>query len=287
MSKSSKSKPSYRFFPPALRDQMREDLVLAGKAERTVAGYLRAVRRLSEFCHKRPDKITEKHVRQYFLYLREEEKYATETMTVELSGIKFFYRVTCQRDWASLAQIRVRTTQALPDVISIEQVHQIIDACTTLRMAVFFWTVYSLGLRISEALNLQVGDIDSKRGLVHVHRGKGAKDRFIPLPQSTLRGLRMFWATHKNPTWIFRAEGRDHKGSPTATTPMALTTPQDAMKLISKKLGFAKKVSTHTLRHSYATHLFEANGAAECDSEMVGTQEPVDDVGLSASDREA
>ncbi len=85
---------------------------------------------------------------------------------------------------------------------TIEQVHRIIDACTTQRMAVYFRTVYSPGLRMEEALNLQVGDIDSKRMMVHVHRGKGAKDRNIPLPESTLIQLREFWKTHKHPKYL-------------------------------------------------------------------------------------
>lgn len=72
-------------------------------------------------------------------------------------------------------------------MLTIEQVHQIIDGCTTRRVAVFFWTVYSLALRLEEALNLHVGDIDSKRMMVHMHREKGAKDRYIPLPESTLK----------------------------------------------------------------------------------------------------
>ena len=124
--------------------------------------------------------------------------------------------------------------------------------------------MYSLGLRLEEGLNLQAGDIDSKRMMVHIHRGKGAKDRYIPLPQSTLTQLREFWKTHRHRTFVFPADGRNHrgvshvKGISTAETPMSPTAVQDAMKLITGQLNFGKKVSTHTLRHSYATHLLEA-----------------------------
>jgi len=161
--------------------------------------------------------------------------------------------------------MKVPNVKSLPEVITIEQVHQIIDHCTTMRMAVYFWTVYSLGLRMDEALSLQTGDIDSKRMMVHIHRGKGAKDRYIPLPQSTLQMLRRFWRTHRHPRFLFPADGRNHRGvshppqgTSQATTPMSPTAVQGAMKRITKEINFGKKVSIHTLRHSYATHLLEA-----------------------------
>lgn len=131
-------------------------------------------------------------------------------------------------------------------------------------MAVYFWTVYSLGLRMNEGLNLQIGDIDAKRMMVHIHRGKGAKDRYIPLPNSTLLALRRFWATHRHPKFLFPADGRDHRGvshaqgASEARTPMSETAVQGAMTLVTKQIRFGKRVSTHTLRHSYATHLLEA-----------------------------
>ena len=154
--------------------------------------------------------------------------------------------------------MKIQNVKSLPEVLTIEQVHQIIDACTTQRMAVYFWTVYSLGLRLEEGLNLQVGDIDAARGLVHVHRGKGAKDRYVPLPTETLQLLRQYWTTHRHRRLLFPADGRNHKGMSTAKTPMSPTAVQGAMKQITRKIDFGKKVSIHTLRHCYATHLLEA-----------------------------
>jgi len=116
--------------------------------------------------------------------------------------------------------------------------------------------------RMSEDLHL--GDIDSKRMMVHIHRGKGAKDRYIPLPQSTLLLLRAFWRTHRHPVFVFPADGRNHRGvshpqGPSqAKTPMSPTAVQGAMKQITKHINFGKKISTHTLRHSFATNLLEA-----------------------------
>lgn len=172
--------------------------------------------------------------------------------------MKLFYTRTCRREWQTLAQMKIQNVKSLPEVLTIEQVHQIINCCRTQRMAVFFWTVYSLGLRLKEALNLHVGDIDSKRMMVHVHRGKGAKDRYIPLPESTLKVLREFWLTHRHRTFVLPADGRDHrgvlhsKGRSQAKTPMSVTAVQGAIKQITKKIDFGKKVSTHTLRHCYA-----------------------------------
>jgi site-specific recombinase XerD len=129
-------------------------------------------------------------------------------------------------------------------------------------MRVFFWTVYSMGLRLNEALHLQVGDIDAQRKLVHVHRGKGAKDRYVPISQFTIEALRRYWVTHRHPKFLFPADGRNHTLRPgtisNAQTPMSMTAPQTAIKKITLQLRFGKKVSIHTLRHSFATHLLEA-----------------------------
>lgn len=246
------------YFTGRLYTRMAEDLHLGGMSDRTHAGYLRAVRQLADYCQTPPGKITEDQLRRYFLYLKNEKKFAYGSLRVAYSGIKFFYTRTCKRNWETLASMKLQNVTTLPEVLTISQVHQIIDACTTERMAVYFWTVYSLGLRMQEGLNLQVGDVDSKRMLVHVHRGKGAKDRYIPLPMSTLQLLRRYWATHRHKRLLFPAEGRGHQERPHAQTSMSPTAVQGAMKLITNQIDFGKKVSTHTLRHSYATHLLEA-----------------------------
>lgn len=247
-----------KFFAGPLYTKMSEDLQLTSKAKRTHDGYLREIRKLADHYRISPDQISEQQLRTYFLHLRNMKHFAAGSLTVTLSAFKFFYRITCPRDWITLEQLKVKGPKTLPEVITIPQVHSIIDACTTERMATFFWTVYSLGLRLDEAINLQIGDIDAQRMMVHIHRGKGAKDRYLPLPTSTLRQLRRHWKTHRHERFLFPAESRNHHGMPTAITPMAPTTPQDAIKLITRQINFGKKVSTHTLRHSYATHLFEA-----------------------------
>ena len=253
---------------------MNQDLHLTGKADRTRTGYLRAVKKLAEYCQTSPDKITQEQLRHYFLYLKNDLEYAYGSLRVALSGVKFFYSVTCKRSWDIFSMLKLQNIQTLPEVITIEQVNRIIDTATTLRMKTYFWTVYSLGLRLNEGLHLEVGDIDAPRAMVHVHRGKGAKDRYLPLPTCTLNILRLYWSTHRHPRLLFPADGRNHTLRTgvvsQATKPMSETAVQDAIVLITGKLNFGKKVSTHTLRHSYATHLLEAGVGLKAIQKFMG-----------------
>jgi integrase/recombinase XerD len=242
----------------ALRQRMLQDLQLAGLSERTQESYLRAVRKLSEHFHTPPDRLSEQQVRDYFLYLKNDRKFASASLTIAYSGIKFFYSHTTPREWPTLQRLRVRNEKRLPDVLSVDEVRRLIAAVRTPHNQAFFWTVYSLGLRLEEALHLQVGDIDSPRMLVHVRRGKGAKDRFVPLPSRTLTVLRQYWTTHRHPEWLFPDRGRDRHQAATADRPMTRGTVQKAISRVVQELGIKKAISVHSLRHSYATHLLEA-----------------------------
>lgn len=242
----------------SLRQRMHQDLQLAGLAEGTQVAYLRAIRQLAAHFRKPPDQLTESDVREYLLYLKNERHASSSTLKIAASAMIFFYSHTAPRDWQTLQRVRFPRPKALPDVLSIDEVRRLIDAVRTPHNKAYFWTVYSLGLRLQEGLNLQVGDIDSTRMAVHVHRGKGAKDRYIPLPQRTLTVLRQYWATHRHPVWLFPATGRDHSEAATATEPMARASVHGAMKRVVQELGFRKRITIHTLRHSYATHLLEA-----------------------------
>jgi integrase/recombinase XerD len=241
-----------------LRQRMHQDLQLAGLSERTQEHYLRAVRKLADHFHTPPDRLTEQQVRDYFLHLKNDRKLSASSLVIASSGIKFFYSHTAPRDWTTLKKLRVRRDKKLPDVLSVEEVRHLIDAVRTHHNRAYFWTVYSLGLRLAEGLHLQVGDIDSARMLVHVHHGKGAKDRYVPLPSRTLKVLREYWITHRHPHWLFPATGRDHKQAALATGPMVEKSVQDAMRRVVGELKFQKAISIHSLRHSYATHLLEA-----------------------------
>lgn len=262
------------YFYGSLYQRMSEDLQLTGKAARTVSGYLRAIRQLADFCHASPDTITETQLRQFFLHLKNDRGFAYGSLRVALSGVKFFYSVTCPRDWDILSLLKLKSVSTLPEVLTRQQVRQIIAATTTPRMNTFFWTVYSLGLRLNEGLNLQVGDIDAQRAMVHIHRGKGAKDRYIPLPDTTLQRLRTYWLTHRHPRFLFPADGRNHRlttgTASRSQTPMSQTAVQGAIKQITRKLDFGKKISIHTLRHCYATHLLEAGVSLKVIQQYLG-----------------
>lgn len=259
-----------KHFAGKLYQQMSDDLHLAGVSKRTHDGYLRAVRQLCDHARTSPDKISEQQLRQFLLYLKNEKQFAYGSLRVAFSGVKFFFTRTCRRDWETLKSTKLRNVKSLPEVLTRGQVQQIIDACTTQRMATYFWTVYSLGLRLEEGLNLQVGDLDGARMMVHVHRGKGAKDRYIPLPTSTLVLLRKYWKVHRHAYFLFPADGRNHTGISTAKTAMSPTAVQSAIKKITKQLNFGKKVSTHTLRHSYASHLLEAGVSLKAIQKFLG-----------------
>ena len=244
--------------PVSLRLRMTRDLQLRGYSLRTQEAYLRAVWQLTKFYGIAPDQLKEEQVRDYILHLKNEKHFAPSSLKIATVGIRFFYTHTEPRDWKTLQLVRVERQSRLPDVLTREEVHDIIAATRTIWNRSFFWTVYSCGLRLHEALHLQVGDIDSRRMMIHVHRGKGAKDRYVPLPASTLAMLRDYWKTHRNPVWLFPAHGRSHKLAATADHPMLKSSVQMALKRVVRQLGLKKRISPHTLRHSYATHLLEA-----------------------------
>jgi site-specific recombinase XerD len=242
-----------------LRQQMIAALQLSGKGERTQQAYVREVRLLAQCYGKSPNVISEKELQAYFLHRKNADGLAPASMRICYSGIRFFYQHVLQRDWATLALLRAQTSHRLPAVLSVEEVRRVLQAATPLHNQVYFTTVYSLGLRLHEALYLQVSDIDGQRLQVHVHRGKGAKDRYVPLPEETLALLRTDWKTPRHPTWLLPATGRAHPQSPTAASPMRRSSVQGAFRKAKQRAGITKMgVAIHTLRHSYATHLLEA-----------------------------
>jgi integrase/recombinase XerD len=244
--------------PKSLRERMSQDLQLQGKAKRTHDGYLREIRKLACYYNISPDQLSQQQVGDYLLYLINEREFAPGSLKVTHSALKFFYNNTCPRNWDVLKKLRVPKQKTLPDVMTINEVQQLIAATEQQHHATFFWTAYTLGLRLEEGLNLQIGDIDSQRMMVHIHRGKGAKDRFLPLPQTTLAGLRTYWSKHRHSKFLFPANGRNRKSAATAKNPMSGSSVQGCMKRVVGKLKFTKHVYPHSLRHSVATHLFEA-----------------------------
>ena len=243
----------------ALRQRMIEDMQLRGLSARTQDMYVRAVNQLAQHYNKSPDQITEEELRQYLLYLQNERAVAPSTLTVALCGIKFFYEHTLRREWVLLDLVRPKQDQKLPAVLSLEEVRQVLDCVRRPYYRACLTTIYSCGLRLQEGVHLQVGDIDSSRMLVHVRKGKGAQDRYVPLPQPTLEMLRTHWRTHRHPLWLFPAKPAPQPPSTAVSGPISERRVQSAFQAALSASGIHKPASVHTLRHSYATHLLEAS----------------------------
>ena len=235
-----------------LRQKMIEDMQLRGFAEKTQDAYLLAVRQLAKHYRKSPDQIDEEELRQYFLFLKNEKHAARATCTVALCGIKFFFQHTLGREWKTFDFLRPKKEKKLPVVLSINEVRSILTHVHRRHYRVCLSTIYACGLRLQEALHLQVSHIDGERNLLHIHQGKGGKDRYVPLPPPILAMLRRHWLTHRHPLWLFPSPFQLEKG------PMCESGVQRAFQAALRKCGIHKKATVHTLRHSYATHLLEA-----------------------------
>jgi len=242
-----------------LQKKMVEDMQLRGYAERTQSSYARSVRQLENYWHVPAEEISEQQVRDYFLYCKNEARWSAATMRIAYSGIKFFYTATLPMKWETIECLKIKRLATPPTVLGLDEVRLILTTARTPQLKTFLTTVYSCGLRLSEALHLEVGDIDKERMTLRVRDGKGSKERFVPLPQSTYGLLRKYWLTHKNPRLVFPALGKRHDQGRTAERPMAISSVQGALRRVMAQLPKIKKHATiHTLRHSYATHLLEA-----------------------------
>jgi integrase/recombinase XerD len=241
-----------------LRQKMIEALQLRGLSERTQESYVQAVRQLAEHYHKSPDLITEEELRQYFLHLKNVKKYASSSLTIALCGIKFFFEHTLKKDFPILDFVHPPREKKLPVVLSPDEVRRILRLVRLQSYRTCLSVIYSCGLRLLEGTHLKVQDIDSSRLMIHVRRGKGAKDRYVPLPLRTLELLRQYWVSHRNPILIFPARGRNYDQLSLTTLPMSESGLQKAFRAALKQSGINKPASVHTLRHSWATHLLEA-----------------------------
>jgi site-specific recombinase XerD len=214
---------------------------------------------LSQFYDKTPDLLSEQELQDYFLHRKNVNHWSPKTMRICYCGIRFYYQNVLHQSWHILGILRAQTERRLPAVLSVDEVRSLLAHVKTFHNYTYLSTVYSCGLRLHEGLHLEVSDIDSSRMMIHVHRGKGAKDRYVPLPQPTLKVLRRYWLTHRHPRLLFPALGRSGTGAKQAQTPMAKSSVQGAFRRAKFDAAIGKKgVAIHTLRHSYATHLLEA-----------------------------
>lgn len=242
-----------------LRQRLLDDLQLHGLAPKTQDAYVRAVRQLAEYYHRSPDQISEEELRQYLLHLQRDRQVAASTFTIALCGLKFFYERTLQRTWHVFEIARPTQPSRLPVVLSTAEVRLVLTAVWSQPYRVCLTLLYACGLRLREGVELEVADIDGPRGLIHIRQGKGQQDRYVPIPAHALAQVREYWATHRDPRWVFPARwsaaaGRE-EGAP---RPMDPSSVQRAFRAALRLSGITKPATVHTLRHSYATHLLEA-----------------------------
>ena len=256
-----------------LRQKMIEDLQLRGLAVRTQESYVQAVRQLAAHYHKSPEQISEEELRQYFLFLKNVKHVSRSTHTIALCGIKFLYEHTLRREWHTLDFARPAKEKKLPVVLSMQEVGRILSCVHYLRYQVCLTAIYASGLRLQEGVYLQVKDIDGERKMLHIHLGKGGKDRYVPLPDASLKMLRRYWLTHRNPVWLFPSVHSCQ--SPTQINqPMSESSVQKAFGAALCESGVNKDATVRTLRHSYATHLMEAGVPLRVIQEYLGHASP-------------
>lgn len=232
-----------------LRRRMLEDMQLRGLAKNTQQSYMDSVRILANYYNRRPDQLSEDDIRNFFLYLIKEKRVCESTVRIYLHGIKFFFEKTLKRQWPVLNLIRAQKRRRLPVVLSTEEVRKLLSLIKIPRNRVCLATIYSCGLRLSEATNLNVSDIDSERMVIEVRNSKGGKDRYVPLSRRTLDLLRKYWIKSHSKSWLFPSKIKDDHISHSAI--------QLCFRKVLRESGITKHATVHTLRHSYATHLLE------------------------------
>lgn len=226
-----------------------------GKAATTIDVYSRAVRRITAYFDQCPDRLTEDQLKDHFTALVKSHSWST--VKSDRNGLQFFYKHVLNKEWTWVDIVKPPRKKVLPDILTLSEVERLINGTRELRYQTFILTAYSMGLRLGEALNLRVGDIDRERMKVHVRQGKGRKDRFVTLPVATLHALRAYWVTHRHPMLLFPA-GKTPADRHSAKVPMDRGGLQKSVKVIVKDCGINKPITVHSLRHSYGAHLVEA-----------------------------
>lgn len=230
--------------------RMKADLETAGYAPGTRDHYFRAACRLVAHCARSPEQVGREEVREYFDVARKKDKRSASWLKVEMAGVRFLFGVTLARP-ADVAWIRwPRQRAPLPVVLSGDEILALLGAISGPLYRAVAMTMYGAGLRISEACALQVTDIDAARGLIHVRKGKGGRERHVMLAASLLASLRTYWAATRPPQpYLF--PGADPR------KPIDPRSVREAIRAAVITSGIKKKITPHVLRHSFATHLHE------------------------------
>jgi integrase len=213
-------------------------LKLKGMQPKTIDAYARGIRRMGDYFGHRIDDLCEDQLIAYFDELIESHSWSA--VKLDLYGYKFYVNHVLRKPWTLPRLIKPPKVQRLPDIVTVEQAQRLFDATRILSYRVFFFTLYSLGLRLGEGLALTVADIDAQRRRVHVRDAKGNKDRFVPLPAATLSVLRRFWSTHRNPQLLFPSRKAGRAGAATATSTLDRGSIQLALRRVVSEVGLKK-----------------------------------------------
>jgi len=215
-----------------------QHLKLKGLQPKTIEAYSRAIRRIGEYFKSEINTLSEQQLINYFHDLLESHSWST--VKLDLYGLKFFYQHVLHKPWEHIELIKPPSAKKLPDIVTREEAAYLFNATQKLSYRVFFFTLYSLGLRLGEGLRLEVGDVDAQRHRVHIRDAKGNKDRFVLLPDVTLSVLRRFWAVHRNPVLLFPNRKGGLKGSFSASTPLDRGGVQVTLRKVVESCGIKK-----------------------------------------------
>jgi len=222
-----------------LYERHLKTLRLQGKAQKTIDAYSRAIRRVRDYFDCCPDKLEPEQLEDYFADLVESHSWST--VKIDRLGLQHFWKYVLKKEWEWLNIVKPPKVKTIPDILTPGEVENLIGATRKLRYRVFLLTTYSMGLRLAETLSLQVGDVDAARKLVHIRRGKGHKDRLIPLPDRTLIGLRELWKRHQHPNLLFPNAKGSLENIRKAKSHMDRGGVQNAMKAVVADCGIKKK----------------------------------------------
>ena len=229
------SKPSF----DAHYQLLLQHLTLKGLQPKTIDAYSRAIRRIGQYFDHDISALTSDQLTSYFSQLLQSHSWTT--VKLDLYGLKFYHQHVLQKPWVAPGLIKPPKVKRLPNIVTQTQLQQILERTRVLSYRVFFFTLYSLGLRLGEGLRLQVGDIDAQRQRVHIRDAKGNKDRLVPLPQATLELLRRFWSLHRNPVLLFPNRHAGLKGACSAKTPLDRGGVQITLSKVAGDCGIKKR----------------------------------------------
>jgi integrase/recombinase XerD len=230
-----------------VRKSMTFSMELRGFAKSTQRTYLAHMERFYHFCGKPPADASYDEVRSFLHHAITVRKLSSAYVNSAYGAIKFYFQSVLCREWNMLHVPRVKKKSFLPTILTLQEVRQVLDATPNLKHKAILTTIYSAGLRVSEAAHLQISDIHSDNMRLLVRQAKGNKDRYTILSQMNLLLLRQYWKACRPSVWLF-------PGMP-STKPIAVRSIQSVFKSSLRAAGISKDVSVHTLRHCFATHL--------------------------------